>query len=60
MTFLLKKLKLFWVLFKRKNENELVSYIETKKQNIVAFHIKHNPFYCKSLTKSGLKYMLQN
>ncbi|CAH8282810.1 phenylacetate-CoA ligase [Mariniflexile fucanivorans] len=27
------------------DENELLNYIETKKQDIVAFHLKHNSFY---------------
>src|SRR5690606_20624046 len=29
----------------KKNDTDFTAYIETKKQDIVAFHLKHNPFY---------------
>ena len=36
---------------KNKNEDELKIYIETKKQEIVNYHLKNNSFY-KAFTKS--------
>ncbi|WP_346883531.1 phenylacetate--CoA ligase family protein [uncultured Algibacter sp.] len=30
-----------------KNESEFNTYLETSKQNIVTYHLKHNPFYKK-------------
>lgn len=34
-----------------KNDDELKDYIKSKKQDIVAYHLKHNPFY-KSFAKN--------
>ena len=34
------------------NEKDVAAYVESKKQNIVAFHLKHNPFY-KTFAKNA-------
>ncbi len=41
----LKKAKTALETIQKKNESELSTYIEAKKQDIVEYHLKHNPFY---------------
>lgn len=41
----LKKAKTVFQTIKKKNETEFSTYIEAKKQDIVEYHLKHNPFY---------------
>jgi len=41
----LKKAKTVFETIQKKNETELSTYIEAKKQDIVEYHLKHNPFY---------------
>ena len=40
----LKKAKTVFETIQKKNETELSTYIEAKKQDIVEYHLKHNPF----------------
>ncbi|MFD0990561.1 phenylacetate--CoA ligase family protein [Mariniflexile jejuense] len=53
--FPIEKAKTLLGSIQKKNENELISYIETKKQDIVAFHLKHNPFYKTFAKDANLK-----
>ena len=50
--FPIEKAKNLLHAIQKKNENELQNYIETKKQDIVAFHLEHNSFY-KTFAKNA-------
>ena len=49
--FPIKKAKRVLESILQKNEAEFNDYLEAKKQEVVAYHLKHNPFY-KSLAKN--------
>lgn len=49
--FPIGKAKALLKTIQNKNENELKVYIETKKQDIVRYHLEYNPFY-KSFAKN--------
>src|SRR5690606_32630643 len=49
--FPIKKAKRVLESVLQKNEAEFNDYLEAKKQEVVAYHLKHNPFY-KSLAKN--------
>ena len=50
--FPLKKAENLLISVQKKNEAELNLYIETKKQDMVAYHLKNNPFY-KTFAKAA-------
>ncbi|MEN3323829.1 phenylacetate--CoA ligase family protein [Mariniflexile soesokkakense] len=50
--FPIEKAKKLLDSIQKNDENELLNYIETRKQDIVAFHLEHNPFY-KSFAKNA-------
>ncbi|MBP0902849.1 phenylacetate--CoA ligase family protein [Mariniflexile gromovii] len=43
--FPIKKAKTVLETIQQKNDSELSTYIEAKKQDIVTYHLTHNPFY---------------
>ncbi len=50
--FPIKKARLFLDSIQNKNNSEYGQYISQKKQDIVAYHLKHNPFY-KAFAKNA-------
>ncbi|TGV03833.1 phenylacetate--CoA ligase family protein [Flavivirga rizhaonensis] len=49
--FPIRKAKLALKAIQKKSDTEFNTYVETKKQDIVDYHLKHNPFY-KSFAKN--------
>ncbi len=49
--FPIRKAKLLLKAIQKKNDTEFKAYIEARKQEIIAYHLKHNPFY-KSFAKN--------